>query len=129
MSLPINTEADILDLLHSAYNMRGDNLNKSIELSYIALSKSEELENTCLIAKSLSNLSLYHMIIADNEKAIAMAERAIKYFTLVNDELEIAKVKYNIAGVYYKTNNYHLGMFYLIAVSYTHLTLPTTPYV
>lgn len=114
MKQSTKVEAEILDTLKRAYNMRGDDLSSSIELSYQSLEKSKKLNNIFLIAKSLSNLSLYHMISADNEKAISMAEKAINYFTQNNDELEIAKVKYNIAGVYYKTNNHHLGMFYLV---------------
>ncbi|TVZ53334.1 ATP-binding protein [Dokdonia sp. Hel_I_53] len=114
MSLQLDVEANVLELLDHAYLKRGDDLNKSLEISYHALALSRNLQNPSLIGKCLTKISLYHMISAENEKAIAMSEEAIQYFAEDNDELGIANANYNIAGVYYKTNNYHLGMFHLI---------------
>ncbi len=114
MSLQIDVEANVLEILDRAYQQRGSDLNSSLELSYHALALSRNLQNPSLIGKCLTKISLYHMISADNEKAIAMSEEAIQYFAEDNDELGIANANYNIAGVYYKTNNYHLGMFHLI---------------
>lgn len=114
----MNRDADptteVLELLDKAYELRGENMHHSIELAQEALKKSRVLNDSSLIGKSLSKLALFHMVSAENQKAIKMSEEAIAHFKKDNDELGIAKAKYNIAGVYYKTNNYHLGMFHLI---------------
>jgi len=114
MNKDINPTLKVLHLLDKAYQLRGENMHLSIALAQEALEKSRELDDSSLIGKSLSKLALFHMVSADNQKAIEMSEEAIRYFKKNNDELGIAKAQYNIAGVYYKTNNYHLGMFHLI---------------
>ncbi|MHA4894853.1 ATP-binding protein [Pedobacter sp. PWIIR3] len=43
-----------------------------------------------------------------------MAKEAIQVFEELGDEKGIADARYNIAGVYYKTDNYHLGLINLI---------------
>ena len=43
-----------------------------------------------------------------------MSEEALRYFGELNDERGIADAKYNIAGIYYKTDNFHLGLVYLV---------------
>ncbi|MEP0265616.1 tetratricopeptide repeat protein [Dokdonia sp.] len=106
--------SEVLQLLETAYEQRGVNMHYSIQLAQSALEKSRALNNASLIGKSLSRLALFHMISAENQIAIEMSEEAIEHFRKDNDELGIANAKYNIAGVYYKTNNYHLGMFHLI---------------
>lgn len=106
--------SEVVQLLETAYEQRGVNMHHSIQLAQSALKKSRALNNASLIGKSLSQLALFHMISAENQIAIEMSEEAIEHFRKDNDELGIANAKYNIAGVYYKTNNYHLGMFHLI---------------
>jgi len=105
---------EVIQLLETAYEQRGENMRHSIKLAQKALKKSRALNDSSLIGKSLSRLALFHMISAENQTAIEMSEEAIEHFRKDNDELGIANAKYNIAGVYYKTNNYHLGMFHLI---------------
>ena len=114
MNKDLDPTLKVIHLLDKAYELRGENMRLSIKLAQDALEKSRELNDASLIGKSLSKLALFHMVSADNQKAIEMSEEAIRYFKKDNDELGIAKAKYNIAGVYYKTNNYHLGMFHLI---------------
>jgi len=100
--------------LDEAYACRGNNLKRSIELAKKSLSLSRKSGDIDLIAKSLSLLSLFSMIMGDYENSLKMAEEAIKYYEELNDEKGIANAKYNIAGVYYKTDNYHLGLVNLI---------------
>lgn len=114
MNKEIDPTLEIVHLLDKAYELRGENMHLSIQLAQEALDKSRELDNAPLIGESLSKLALFHMVSANNQKAIELSEQAIIYFKKNNNELGIAKAKYNIAGVYYKTNNYHLGMFHLI---------------
>ncbi|GAB5399401.1 MAG: hypothetical protein Aureis2KO_09860 [Aureisphaera sp.] len=108
------SKAEILQLLDDAYQQRGERLDKSIMLTQKALDASRKLQDSGLIGKSLGKLALYAMVKGEHEKSITLSEDAIKCFNAVDDELGMADANYSIAGVYYKSNNYHLGMFHLI---------------
>ncbi len=109
-----NRSSEITSLLDEAYTCRINNLKRSLELSEKALAFSRELRDLPLIGKSLNLLSLFHMIMGDYALAIRLAEEAIAVFTTLNDERGIADAKYSMAGVYYKTDNFHLGLVNLI---------------
>lgn len=109
-----NMSGEVLSLLDNAYSSRINNLPRSIELAEKALSLSRGVNDLALIAKSLNQLSLFYMIKGRYESSTAMAEEAIGYFKELNDEKGIADAKYNLAGIYYKTDNLHLGLIYLI---------------
>ena len=109
-----DTRPRIISLLEEAYACRTNNLKRSIELAQKALSMSRKLKDAGLTARSLSRISLFSMIMGDYENALHMAEAAVKHFKELNDEKGIADAKYNIAGVYYKTNNFHLGLVNLV---------------
>ncbi len=104
----------ILLLLDEAYGCRTNNLNRSIQLAQTSLCISREIEDKSLIARSLSRLSLFSMIMGEYDNALRMAGEAVNYYRELDDEKGIADAKYNIAGVYYKTNNYHLGLVNLV---------------
>jgi signal transduction histidine kinase/CheY-like chemotaxis protein len=104
----------IVALLEEAYGKRVSDLKTSLALAEQALLISRRIEDKLLEAKSLSSLSLYSMIIADYKRAIGLADTAISYFEELGDERGLAEAKYNIASVYYKTDNYHLGLVHLI---------------
>lgn len=105
---------EILSLLEDAYVSRINNLKRSISLAEKALKLSRQINDTALVGKSLNQLSLYQMIQGNHKKSQEAAEEAIKCFTVLNDELGLAEAKYNIAGVYYKTDNFHLGLMNLV---------------
>ncbi len=100
----------ITSLLDEAYETRVSDLQKSIELAQRALEISRQGGLPKFIAESLCKLSLFYMIIGQNEKAIAMANEAIALFKELDDEKGVADAKYNIAGTYYKTDQFHLGL-------------------
>ncbi|QKJ29729.1 tetratricopeptide repeat protein [Mucilaginibacter mali] len=104
----------IVALLDEAYAGRINDLNHSTQLANTALSLSREINNNELIGKSLNHLSLFYMIQGEYKRSIGMAEEAIKYFEELHDDKGIADARYSIAGNYYKTDNYHLGLIYLI---------------
>lgn len=108
------TRAKILSLLEEAYESRINNLSRSIKLAEEALHLSKENADKSCMAKSLSQLSLFHMIIGDFELSINMANEAIEGFEELNDEKGIADAKYTIAGALYKTDDYSRGLNYLI---------------
>lgn len=107
-------EQIVFNLLKEAYELRGQHLSKSIELTEKALVLSRKHDLLLLTAKGLSRLALYKMILGEYDESLEMSNNAIAIFTLLDDEREIAIVKYSIAGIYYKTDNYHLGMSFLL---------------
>jgi signal transduction histidine kinase/ActR/RegA family two-component response regulator len=104
----------VLELLEEAYSIRVSDLKTSLALAEKALSISRKLDDKLLEAKSLSSISLYCMIMADYKRSTGLAESAITLFEELGDERGLAQAKYNIASVYYKTDNYHLGLVHLI---------------
>ena len=101
-------------LLDEAYEIRVKDLEKSTGLTYEALELSRAIESEPLIAKGLSYLALFAMIRGQHQQSLDYSNEAIKYFEKLDDELGVAGAMYSIAGIYYRTNNYHLGMLYLI---------------
>lgn len=104
----------ITNLLDESFKLRVNNLKDSVKLATEALELSEKIQDERYIGKSLNMLSLYNMIRGKGSKALSFAERAIECFESLEDDRGIADAKYSIAGIHYKTNNYHLGMIYLI---------------
>lgn len=104
----------ITELLKHAYQGRVSNLHQSILLATQALSRSKLIDNKALIGKSLNQLALYHMVMGDYDECISLAKEAEANFEQINDERGVAEAKYNIAGVYYRTDNYHLGLVHMI---------------
>lgn len=113
---PVTVETDkyIVSLLDEAYSCRISNLKESNSLANRALELSRQADNKTLIGKSLNQLALYAMIQGDYDVSMARSQEAIKYYEELQDEKGIADAKYSIAGIYYKTDNYHLGLVYLI---------------
>lgn len=113
----------ITALLDEAYATRINDLKRSMRLAKSALHLSREMDDKALMAKSLSLISLFSMIMGAFKSSISQAREAIAYYTELNDEKGVADASYNIAGVYYKTNNYHLGLIHLINCLQTYRKL------
>jgi signal transduction histidine kinase/CheY-like chemotaxis protein/Tfp pilus assembly protein PilF len=110
----VNKKKQVVSLLEDAYAKRINNLIQSIHLANSALSITREINDRELLGKCLSMLSLFYMIKGEYALSTNTADEAIIYFKETNNEKGIADVKYNLAGIYYKTDNYHLGLTYLI---------------
>lgn len=104
----------ILKLLDESYVSRINNLEQSIQLANEALQLAQFHHRKELIAKSYSHLSLFHMIKGDNDTCTEYANISIELYQELEDDRGIADAKYAIAGVMYKTNNYHLGLVYMV---------------
>ncbi|MFY0599441.1 MAG: tetratricopeptide repeat-containing sensor histidine kinase [Cyclobacteriaceae bacterium] len=104
----------ISDLLSTAYKNRGANILLSVELAEKALQLGKEIACKEYMAKGYSHLSLFSMIQGEYDKSLRLAEQAIKMYSDLEDDIGIADAMYNIAGVYYKTNNFHSGLIYLV---------------
>jgi signal transduction histidine kinase len=114
MNLDNHTIQKIQSLLDEGYKLRSSNINESLLLTERAQKLSEEVNDPNLLAKSLSRLSLYYMIKGDFGKSMELAHKAIHYFETVDDKLNLADAKFNMASVFYKTDNYHLGLINLL---------------
>ncbi|HCN83498.1 MAG TPA: hypothetical protein DIT07_07715 [Sphingobacteriaceae bacterium] len=115
MEKPVgNKKNEVISLLEEAYICRINNLKKSTELAKKALSISKQLDDKSLTGKSLNHLALFLMIMGEYKRSATMSRSAIKYFKELNDERGIADAKYNLGGICYKTDNYHLGLIYLV---------------
>lgn len=108
------TKDEVISLLNQAYKGRISNLKLSITSTEYALKISKKLSDDALIGKCLSQLSLFYMIMGEHDRSMNLSNEAIAYFKQLNDEKGVADAKYNIAGIHYKTNNFHLGLVYLI---------------
>jgi signal transduction histidine kinase/ActR/RegA family two-component response regulator len=110
----ISTHKKVLALLDQAYIARVSNLKQSLALANEALLLSRQDDDAALIAMCLSKLGLFKMILAHYEESVQLSNEALGIFQILGDERGMADVKYSIAGVYYKSDNYHLGLVYLI---------------
>ncbi len=104
----------IYSLLDQAYASRMHDVEFSIELANEAIDVCKDIGQKHLLGKSLSRLSLFHMIQGNFDFSIDVANQAITYLDEYEDEIGIADAKYAIAGALYKTDNYNLGLDYLI---------------
>jgi signal transduction histidine kinase len=111
------------DLLSKAFEVRVADLALSVTLTHRAKSLALQIKNERLYARALSQLGLLLMVQGDFEKAITFSEDALKYFDKVGDLKGQADAKYNIAGVHYKTDNFHLGLQYLLDCLYSYRQL------
>ncbi|MFY0608046.1 MAG: tetratricopeptide repeat protein [Cyclobacteriaceae bacterium] len=108
------SEQQVEQLLNDAYEVRISDLKQSVMLAEQALEISNSLDDSNLIAQCFSKLSLFHMIQGHYELCMEYGEKAIGLFKVTRNLQGIADAKYSIAGVHYKTDNFHLGLIYLI---------------
>ena len=124
MDLSVTTKkAEIKKLLEEAYQVRINNLKRSVELSEQALDLSRAIDHGPSIARSLSLLSLFHMILGEFDLSITIANEAIEYFERLKDEKGIADAKYTIAGAYYKRDDFFKGLSSLLECHATYRRL------
>jgi signal transduction histidine kinase len=111
------------ELLQKAYDIRVNDLPHSFTLTHQADVIALQLKNENLHARALSQLGLLLMIQGDFEKAVTTSEEALKFFEKTNDLKGQADAKYNIAGVHYKTDDFYLGLKYLLDCLYSYKQL------
>ena len=104
----------LITLLDEANQARIHKIDYSIKLVKQVLSLCDSPEFINIKARALSQLALYSMIVGNNMESLEYAQNSILLFEELNDEKGIADAKYSIASVYYKTDNYHIGLVFLI---------------
>ncbi len=105
------TEIDIL--LAKAYQLRGEDLRASIELTEKALLKSQHANYAEGIARAETNLSLFYLIQGDFDIALKYSFLTLPFYQSKNNKKGIADSKYNIGSIYYRTDDYYQGLQFL----------------
>jgi signal transduction histidine kinase len=100
-------------MLDKAYSIRGSLLKKSISLADQALELSRAINDKRCLSRSQSIRSLCLMITGAYKESMEAAEEAINNYESIGDEKGVADAKYNIAGIYYKTDNPNIGLVFL----------------
>jgi signal transduction histidine kinase len=118
-----NRTRECESLLEKAYQIRVNDLTQSIDLTYNANTIALQLKNENLHARALSQLGLLLMVQGDFDKALTYSEEALKHFEKSNDIKGQADAKYNIASVHYKTDDFYLGLKYLLECLFSYRQL------
>jgi signal transduction histidine kinase len=105
---------EVKELLDKAYAARVNAPDNSIALAKRALAVAHDIRNEEMVARANSDLGLFHMIIGKFEDAKRYSLTALEYFEPIGNLKGIADAKYTIAGVHYKTDDYHIGLEYLL---------------
>ncbi|HEY8936309.1 MAG TPA: tetratricopeptide repeat-containing sensor histidine kinase, partial [Cyclobacteriaceae bacterium] len=105
---------DAKAFLEKAFEARINNLPYSIYLTRQAIQLAKECGHHDLLAKGKSQLGLLLMINGEFQDALTFSQEALVHFEKTKNLKGIADAKYNIASVYYKTNNFYLGLNYLL---------------
>lgn len=113
-SIMQDIETKINLLLEQSFASKNNNLELSITLSNSALELCKDKIHDNLKAKALSQLSLYYMITGRYDESFNLSQKSIHLYEKLNNESGIADGKYNLAGFYYRTNNFQLGAINLI---------------
>lgn len=111
------------DLLTKAYALRVSDLETSIRLADQVIAIAFELKDEDLVAQAKNQIALFLMVRGQFEQALIIAREALKYFEKAGNAKGIADAKYSIASVYYKTDNYHLGLEVLLDCLYQYRSL------
>ncbi len=117
-SIPFHTvtthEQDLSKMLEEAYSLRLSNIMESIGLAREVLATADKNNYSFLKASAQNQLGLFLMIRGEYQGARLFSFEALKYFEVGNNLKGIADAKYNIASTYYKTDDFHEGLQWLL---------------
>lgn len=86
----------------------------AISIATKAYEHARQAKDEYWIHRARCDLSLYYMIQSDYSKALAHGQAALDYFTDKLDLKGLSAALYNLGSVHYKTDEYHLGLKYLL---------------
>ena len=107
-------QKEAIELLEKAYAIRINNLDASVDLTNRAIVIGQQINKPDLVARARNQLGLFYMILGRFQEALLISEEALAFFEKTQSIKGIADAKYTIAGVHYKTDNFHLGLQYLL---------------
>ncbi len=99
--------------LKAAYDLRVSDLSQSINLTLELLNQFIEGGHHHLTATAKNRLGLFYLIQGEFETSQKYSEEALDFFESNDDVQGIADAKYNIGGVYYRSDKYHQGLLML----------------
>jgi hypothetical protein len=97
----------LIQLLHEAYQRRGNNIAESFKTAKDILVKAQEAGWEEIKARAQNLLGLLLMITGDYKASRNYSWEALSFFEKADDKKGIADSKYNIASTFYKTDDFH----------------------
>ncbi len=107
------TNKKVKDLIDEAYLVRSNDLLSSINLAKEAIALAIDTDKD-LHAQALSTLAFFYMIQCNYTESNKLSEQALAYFEKQENQKGIADAKFNIASIYYKTDQFHSGLLLLL---------------
>ena len=101
-------------LLKEAMHERYADVARAVEVATEALTQASQAEDAYWVHRARCDLSLFYMIQSNYVQALAHGQAAKDYFTKHLDLEGLSSTLYNLGSVYYKTDEYHLGLKYLL---------------
>lgn len=101
-------------LLKTAMEVRLEDVGRAHAIALEALALASEREDVYWMNRARCDISLYCMISSRYEEALSYGHAAREYFQEINNPEGLSSALYNIASVYYKTDEYHLGLQYML---------------
>lgn len=108
------TEESLLELLEKSNKTRIYDLEESIFIAVNVEKSAIKHQFFEIVAKAQNQLGLYFMIKGEYENAVKYSEKALAFFTQVNNIKGTADATYNIASTLYKSDNFQDGLIKLI---------------
>ena len=108
-----STIRKVKDLIDKAYLVRTNDLLSSIRLAKEAISLAIKIDKD-LHAQALSALAFFYMIQCNYTESNKLSQQALAYFEQQENQEGIADAKFNIASIYYKTDQFHAGLLLLL---------------
>ncbi len=103
----------VFELLTNA-NRDFDDPCEGVKYAKKAVLLSIKLDDAGLLAKSKTGLSRQFMKSGETSKAIIVGREVIGTYQILGDDKGLAISKYHVAGIYLESDNYHLGLIYLL---------------
>ncbi len=107
-----NTLHEIDALNKEAWNIKGKNDDKAMELATLALQKATEINYSVGIAQAKKTLGTLYIWMAENEKGAQYCFEAIALFRALNDKENEATVYVNLGTNFYFLSDYDTAMKY-----------------
>lgn len=113
-TIPLPTEEAIKKQLADAYAVRSQSLAQAISRTEEALADAQKNQHLSVEAAAKNQLALFQLICGEFDKAMDNAMQALSFFRNTSEKLGIANASYNIGSIFYRTDNFHKGLQYLL---------------
>lgn len=97
------------NLLSAILGEKGD-LNKALKNFQKTLQSVDPKKEKYLYSMIESNIGILYQAVHSFDESIAYLNRALIYFSQINDQIRVAELKYNVANLYYMKKDYMLAV-------------------